>query len=108
MAEPLTRQRDHRCVYDRSHFFNVVEEKPLEEDFVGILQSAQIDMPLKVIGLSLVGLVRADYLLIEVLDVRRQDPVQAKLAAFVRGERRAFIQHWAVQEVPPVRDLWPP
>jgi hypothetical protein len=92
----------------RSHFFDVAEEEPVEEDLVSILQSAQIDMPLKVIVLPLVGLIRPDALLIEALDVRRQKPMQAELASFVLGERRAFVQHWAVQEVHPARDIWPP
>ena len=49
----------------RSHFFDVVEEEPVEEDPVGILQSGQIDMPLKLIVLPLVALIRPDALLIK-------------------------------------------
>ena len=79
----------------------MVEEKPVEEDFVGILQRAQIDMPLQVIVLSLVRLVRAHHLLIEGLDLRRQQSVQAKLASLLFGERRAFVQQRAVEEIHP-------
>jgi len=48
----------------------VVEEKLVEENFVSILQSAQIDVSLQVVVLVLVGLVSADYLLL--LSSRRE------------------------------------
>jgi hypothetical protein len=85
----------------------VVGLKPVEEDFVGILQSAQIDVSLQVVVLSLAGLVRAYYLLLKALDMRRQQPVQAKHAPFVRCERGAFVQPLAVQEIHAARDIWP-
>jgi hypothetical protein len=83
----------------------VVEEKPVEEDFVGVLQSAQIYMSLEVVVLSLVGLIRTHQLLIEALDMRRQKPVQAKLAPFVLRERCAFVQPLAVQKIHAMRDI---
>ena len=52
---------------------------------------------------QLVGLVRADGLLIQALDVRRQQAVQAKLAALLLRERRAFVQPWAFEEIHPAR-----
>jgi hypothetical protein len=77
----------------------VVEQKPVEEDFVSVLQRAQVDMPLQVVVLSLVGLVGADYLLFDALDMRRQKPVQAKFAAFLLRKCRAFVQLVAIEEI---------
>jgi hypothetical protein len=77
----------------------VVEQKPVEEDFVGILQGAQINVPLQVVVFSLIGLVSADDLLLKALDVRRQKSVQAKLASLLLRERRAFVQPWAFEEI---------
>ena len=106
VTELLTRQRNHRCVDHGSHFFNVVEEKPVEEDFVGILQSAQIDVSLQVVVFSLVGLIRTHHLLIKALDMWRQKSVQSKLAPFVLRERCAFVEPLAVQEIHAMRDIW--
>jgi hypothetical protein len=69
----------------------VVEEKPVEQDFVAVLQGAQIDVPLEVVVLSLVGLISADYLSIEALDVRRKQSVQAEHASLFLRERRTFV-----------------
>jgi hypothetical protein len=83
----------------------VVAQKPVKEDLVGILQSAQVDVSLQVVVLSLVGLVGADHLLLQSLDVRGQKPVQAKLASFVLCERCTSIQPLAVQEIHPAKGI---
>ena len=36
----LTRLPDHRRIDNRRHLFDVIEQKPVKQDFVGILQSA--------------------------------------------------------------------
>jgi hypothetical protein len=53
----------------------VFERKPVEKDFVRILQRTQIDVSLEVVVLSLVGLVSADQLLVDARDVGRQKSV---------------------------------
>jgi hypothetical protein len=83
----------------------VVEEKPVEEDLVGILESAQIDMSLEVIVLSLVGLVRATYLLTEVFDMRWKKTVQAKRASLLLCERRSLIHLLASEEIHPAWNI---
>src|SRR5262249_20704750 len=52
-----------------------------------------------------VGLVRADHLLVERLDLRRQEPVQAEPVALVFGEGGALVQALAVQEIRATRYL---
>ena len=34
-----------------SHLLDVVEEEPVEEDLVGVLQAPQVDVPLQVVSL---------------------------------------------------------
>jgi len=83
----------------------VVEEQPVEEDFVGILKSAQKDVSLQIVVLSLVSLVSANYLLIKALDVGRKETVQAQLASLLFSERCAFVQPLAVEEIHPAEDI---
>ena len=89
VAELLARLRDHRRVDHGRHLLDVVEEEPVEEDLVGVLQGAQVDVPLEVVVLAPVGLVRADHLLVQALDLRRQEAVQAEPDPLVLRERRA-------------------
>jgi len=70
VAELLTRQPDDRRVHHRGHLLDVIEEQPVEQHFVGVLQRAQIDMALEVILLPLIRLVGTQDLLIETLDLR--------------------------------------
>jgi len=83
----------------------VIEQELVEEDFVRILQRTQIDVSLQVIVLSLVGLISADDLLLQALDVRRKKSVQLKLVSLLLGKRCAFIQSWVVDEIHPARDV---
>ena len=89
----------------RRHLLDVVEQEPVEEDLVGVLQRAQVDVPLQVVVLALVGLVGAGHLLVQALDLRRQQPVQAELAPLVLRERRALVQDRAVEEVDATNDV---
>ncbi len=99
VAELLTGLRDHRRVDDGRHLLDVVEEEPVEEDFVGVLQGAQVDVPLEVVVFPTVGLVGADHLLIQALDLRRQQPVQAEPAPLALRECRALVQGRVVEEI---------
>ena len=80
MAELLAALADDRRVDDRQHLLDVIEQQPVEEHLVGVLEGAQVDVPLEVVVLAPVGLVGPDHLLVERLDVRRQQPVQAQAA----------------------------
>src|SRR5208283_831690 len=99
VTELFAREPDHRRVHYGGHFFNVVEQKPVEKDFVSVLQRAQVDMPLQVVVLSLVSLVGADYLLLDALDMRRQKSVQTESSAFLLRECRAFVQLVAIEKI---------
>ena len=80
VAELLAALADGRRVDDRQHLDDVVEQQAVEEHLVGVLEVAQVDVAREVVGLAPVGLVGADHLLVERLDVRRQQPLQAQSA----------------------------
>ena len=77
----------------------MVEEEPVEEDLVGVLQRAQVDVPLQVVVFAPVGLVGSHRLLVQALDLRRQQAVQAELVPLVLRERSAFVPDRAVEEI---------
>ena len=75
MAKLFNRQRNRWRVNERRHFFNMVEKESVKEDLVGVLQSSQVDMPLKIIVFFLKSLVRADHLLVKGFYLRRKKPL---------------------------------
>ena len=77
----------------------MVEQEPVEEHLVGVLEVAQVDVPREVVGLAPVGLVGADDLLVERLDVRRQEPLEAEAPALVLGERRALVERRRIDDL---------
>src|SRR5262249_24459063 len=65
---------------------------------VRVLQRAQVDVAPEVGLLREVGLVRAGDLLVQRLDARRQQAVQAEPLALLVRERRAFVEEWVAHE----------
>ena len=59
MAEFLAGQRNHRCVDDREHFFDVVEKQAIEKNLVGVLELAEINVALEIVVLAKIGFVSA-------------------------------------------------
>ena len=49
VAELLAGQPDRRRVDDRDHLLDVVDEQPVEEHLVGVLQGTQVDVPVQVV-----------------------------------------------------------
>ena len=98
VAELLARQSHDRRVDHRCHLLDVVEEQPVEEDLVRVLERAQVDVPLEVVGLSRVRFVSARHLLVERFDVRRQEALQSEVASLVLGERRALVHERQIED----------
>ena len=73
MKRPLGRRR----VDVRHHLLHVVEEEPVEQDLVRVLERPQVDVALEVVGLATERLVRPHDLLVESLHLRREEPVKA-------------------------------
>ncbi len=72
VAELLAALTDGWRIDDRQHLDHVIEQQPVEEHLVGVLEVAQIHVAPKVVRLTPVGLVGPDHLLVERFDVRRQ------------------------------------
>src|SRR5262249_45283864 len=86
-----------RVDYGR-HLLDVVEEQPVEEHLVRVLERAQVDVPLEVFVLAPIRLVGARHLLVERLDVRRKKPEQSEITPFLLAERRPFVQDREVEK----------
>ena len=52
VAELLAGETDRRGVDDRQELLEVLDEQPVEERLVAVLESGQSDVPLEVIGLA--------------------------------------------------------
>ena len=106
VAELLAGQADRRRVDDRHHLGQVVQEQPVEQDLVGVLKLAEIDMPFEVGRLVPIGLVGTGRLLLQRLLVRRQQAEEAECTPFFRRERGPLVEQGAFeQQVPDERHL---
>jgi len=92
MAEFLAGFRDDRGVNDWQHFFDMVEKQPVEKDFVGVLELAQIDVPLEIVWLAKIGFVSAGGLLFDGLNDWGEKTVESQGLAFGESEGRAFVE----------------
>ena len=99
VAELLAALADDGRVDHRQHLDDVVEQQPVEEHLVRVLEIAQEDVAREVVVLAPVGLVGAGDLLVERLDVGRQQPLQPVAAPLVLGERRSLVQRRGVDDL---------
>ena len=84
---------------DGHHLFDVVQEQAVEENFIGVLKLAKIDITLQVVRLERESFIGADALFVERLDDGRQKAVEPKGFALVFREGRAFVQDRIVEQV---------
>jgi len=105
LAELFTRQGDDRCVNDRHHFIDVIEEESVKEDFVGVLKSSQVNVALQVIALSFEGSIRANDLLADVFDMRRKKTMETQISSLLVRKCRPFVQPWTVEEIRPAAKI---
>src|SRR5882724_5849792 len=89
MTELFAGQRNRRSIYQRHHFFNVVKKEFVEENFVCVLESSQINVPFQFIVFSLESFIGAERLLIKCLCLRRKQANETKLRPLAGAERRA-------------------
>ena len=92
MAELLARETDGRCVDDRQELLEVLDEEPVEQRLVAVLERGQADVPLEVIGLAPDVLELQRDLLVDRRHARRQQAVQAKGVALTGREGRALVE----------------
>ncbi len=98
VAELLARLGDDGRVDDRQHLLDVGEEEAVEEDLVRVLERAQLDVPPEGRPLGEIGLVGADELVVDRLDLVRQEAVEAEFGALLRREGRALVPGGGLEE----------
>jgi hypothetical protein len=89
----------HRGVDDGCHLLHVLEQQPVEEHLVGVLQGTQVDVPLQVVALPLVGTIGPAHLLGEGFQLGREEPVEAEPDPLLLGEGGALVEQLVVQQV---------
>ena len=99
VAEFLAAEGDDGRVNDGQHFIDMVEKKAVEENLVGVLELAEIDVALEVVRFQGKGLIGADDLVVERLDYGRKKGVEAKVLALGFREGGAFVQSGIVEEI---------
>ena len=67
---------DRRRVDDRHHLLDVVDQQPVEQGLVAVVQADQEDVPLEIVRLSPVVLHGAHRLHLHRVDSRREKPAQ--------------------------------
>ena len=86
VTELLTGKTDRRRVDDREEFLEVLDQQPIEQGLVAVLESGQSDVPLEFIGLAPDVLQFQRNLLVDRCHTRWQEPVQAEGVAFIGRE----------------------
>jgi hypothetical protein len=68
------------------------EEQPIEENFIGVLKLAEIDVAFEVVRFERKSLIGTDALVVKGFDNRRKKTVEAETLALVFGEGGTFVQ----------------
>ena len=99
VAEQLTSEADRRRVDDRHHFFDVAGQQRVEQCLVGILQAAQEHVALEIAAQPMKGGEPALDLIIELGDMRRQQPMQIERVALGLGKGGALVEQGIVEKL---------
>ncbi len=97
MAELRAARRHHGGVHDGGHLLEMVHEKSIEQNLVVVLERPQVDVPLKVLRLALVGFVGPDDLLVERFHLGGQEGVEPQRRSLLVGERGPLVEEGGVQ-----------
>ncbi len=92
VAELLAGKADGRRVDDRQELLEVLDEEPVEQGLVAVLEGGQPDVPLEVVGLAPDVLELQGDLLVDRRHARRQQTVQAEGVALAGREGRALVE----------------
>ncbi len=94
MAELLAREADRRRVDDRQELLEIVDEQPVEQGLVAVLERREADVALEVVGLAPDVLQLEGDLLVDRRHARRQQAVEAEGIPLAGGEGRALVEQW--------------
>jgi hypothetical protein len=75
----------------------MIEKQAIEENFVGVLKLAEIDVALEIVRFQGKSLIGANALIVERLDDGRKKAVEAETLALVFGESGALVEGWIVE-----------
>ena len=90
---PGTGEVASELVRAKSQDLDMIQQEPIKQHLVGILQRTQVDVAFEVVIFSLICLVGADDLFVQRLDKRRQKAEQAQASPLLGSERRTFVEH---------------
>ncbi len=100
MAELLAGTTDRRRVDDRHELLDVLDEQPIEERFVAVLERREPDVLLEVVfALATQMLEFEGHLLVDRENPRRQEPAQTEPVALVVVEGEILVQNRIREDV---------
>ena len=100
VRELLAGLAHHRRVDDRHHLVDVLEDEPVEEGLVPVVERGQVDELLEVAALGLEALVGALHLLLDRAHRRGHEAVEVQLVPLPLGEGRALVRERVEQQRP--------
>ena len=90
-----------RGVHQGHHFFQVIDQHAIEQDFIAILKRAEGHVPLEIVVLAVEILQHAVDLHVLRQDRGGQQASQAERLPLGLGEGRAFVQYGVVEHLDP-------
>ncbi len=99
VAEGLTRSTDRGRVDDRHELLEVLEDDPIEQCLVAILQRRQADVALEVVALAADVLELEADLLLDLRRPRREQAAQTEDITFAVVEPRVLVQQGSLEKV---------
>jgi hypothetical protein len=94
----LAGEADRRRVDDRRHLVRMLDQQPVEERLVAVVQRAEVDVLLEIARLAAEILEHARELLLLGGDVRRKKAAQLQPIALLFRERGAFVEEGILQQ----------
>ena len=92
VTELLAGKTDGRRVDDREEFLEVLDEEPVEQGLVAVLEGGQSDVPLELIGLAPDVLQFEGKLFVDRRHTRWQETMQAEGVALAGRKCRALVE----------------
>jgi hypothetical protein len=89
---------DRRGVDDRHHLLQVIQEQPVEQRLVAVVEPGEEQISPDVVGGGTIVLVGSALLILRRRDRRRQNPVETQFTALLRGEAGPLVQDRILRE----------
>ena len=99
LAPVLACLSDRGGVDDRHDVLEMLDDEPIEERLVAILETVEIDVLLNIRFLLIELITNSNQLLLDRRYVVRQQPVKAQRVALLTSERRALVEKRGLQQL---------